>query len=244
MSKPGVPIVYANPAFFSTTGYPKDEVLGRNCRFLQGPGTSLADIEKLRVALREGRRINIEILNYKKDGTPFRNFLSISPVFEARKRRLRAGVAGGAATGGAAGVGAGSGAAAVPAGQSSAAAGGAGAVAAGPSSAARGTHGGAGASALEQHTGVAVPPAGGGAVRSGSATSATSAASSTASTQTQTQTTTTTTFDGMEEVDEPGPRKLAFFIGLQFEVLNDAMITGRLLRHEAMLRMLPQQVAL
>jgi len=68
MRLPGVPIVYANAAFYSTTGYPPAEVLGRNCRFLQGPGTDQGTVERLRDAIRNGREIHCEILNYRRDG--------------------------------------------------------------------------------------------------------------------------------------------------------------------------------
>ncbi len=75
------PIVYANPAFFRLTGYRPDEVIGRNCRFLQGPGTDPADVEAIRRAIAARRPLDIEITNYRRDGTRFVNELHISPVF-------------------------------------------------------------------------------------------------------------------------------------------------------------------
>lgn len=76
----GHPIVLANPAFLELTGYRADEILGRDCRFLQGPGTSQAAIDQIRAALSEARETTVEILNYRKDGSSFWNRLLISPV--------------------------------------------------------------------------------------------------------------------------------------------------------------------
>ncbi len=76
------PIVLANKAFLDLTGYSAEEVIGRNCRFLQGHGTSPEAVEQIRQALREERDFEIEILNYRKDGSAFWNQLSISPVHD------------------------------------------------------------------------------------------------------------------------------------------------------------------
>ncbi len=62
------------------TGYPADEVLGRNCRFLQGEDTDEAAIDELRRAIADERPATVELVNYRKDGTPFLNQLHISPV--------------------------------------------------------------------------------------------------------------------------------------------------------------------
>jgi len=78
---PGVPIVFVNEAFLKLTGYDRSEVIGRNCRFLQGPATNGDDIAKIRLALASASPIEIDLLNYKKDGTPFWNRLFIKPVF-------------------------------------------------------------------------------------------------------------------------------------------------------------------
>jgi two-component system cell cycle sensor histidine kinase/response regulator CckA len=78
--RPGNPIVYASPGFTRLTGYAPDEVLGRTGRLLQGKDTAPASIAVLRDAIREERPCVTELLNYRKDGTPFWNSLSLSPV--------------------------------------------------------------------------------------------------------------------------------------------------------------------
>ncbi len=76
----GMPIIYVNKAFTAVTGYGCDEVIGRNCRFLQGPDTDPAARLSIRKALSDKSSCIVEILNYRKDGTPFWNRLSITPV--------------------------------------------------------------------------------------------------------------------------------------------------------------------
>jgi PAS domain S-box-containing protein len=76
------PIVFINGAFLDLTGYTSDEVLGRNCRFLQGPDTDRSTVEELRTALADHRAVAVDILNYKKDGSRFWNGLFIGPVFD------------------------------------------------------------------------------------------------------------------------------------------------------------------
>ena len=78
---PDMPIVLANKAFLDQTGYTADEVIGVNCRFLQGPGTSRASVDRVREAVAAGEVLTIELLNYRKDGTPFWNQLHINPIF-------------------------------------------------------------------------------------------------------------------------------------------------------------------
>ncbi|MEO1766111.1 putative bifunctional diguanylate cyclase/phosphodiesterase [Thiobacter aerophilum] len=73
-------IIYANPAFTRITGYEVEEVLGKNPRFLQGPDTSQATRMAIREALAAGKPVHVEILNYRKDGTPYWLDLSIVPV--------------------------------------------------------------------------------------------------------------------------------------------------------------------
>ncbi|KAK9154177.1 hypothetical protein Sjap_001657 [Stephania japonica] len=79
-SKPDFPIMYASAGFFKMTGYTSKEVIGRNCRFLQGAGTDPQDVAKIREALQAGSTYCGRLLNYKKDGTPFWNLLTIAPI--------------------------------------------------------------------------------------------------------------------------------------------------------------------
>ena len=78
--QPDNPIIFANRAFTRMTGYARDDIVGSNCRFLQGTDTDPATVAQVRDAIREGREIATEILNYRKDGTPFWNALFVSPV--------------------------------------------------------------------------------------------------------------------------------------------------------------------
>ncbi|HEX8513226.1 MAG TPA: LuxR C-terminal-related transcriptional regulator [Allosphingosinicella sp.] len=78
---PDNPIVAANAAFCGLTGYAESEIVGRNCRFLAGPDTEPWLTERIRQTLRDRRPSLTEILNYKKDGTAFRNAVLIAPLF-------------------------------------------------------------------------------------------------------------------------------------------------------------------
>lgn len=79
------PIVYATQFFLTYTGYSESEILGRNCRFMQGPETDPADVAAIHKAVSECRGITIDILNYRKDGTPFWNRLRIRATFKDGK---------------------------------------------------------------------------------------------------------------------------------------------------------------
>jgi len=78
------PIVYASQDFLTLTGYSRDEVLGRNCRFLQGPETSPEKIKQIREALTSGSDVTVTFINYTADGTPFWNKLFIAALRDAQ----------------------------------------------------------------------------------------------------------------------------------------------------------------
>lgn len=86
--QPDNPIVFINGAFLDLSGYTADEVLGRNCRFLQGPDTDAGTVTELRDALAAHKAVAVDILNYKKDGTRFWNGLFIGPVFDKQGELL------------------------------------------------------------------------------------------------------------------------------------------------------------
>ncbi len=77
------PIIYANDKFTEVTGYPRDEILGRNCRFLQGPKTDADAVADLRDAIDSETPVTAELVNYRKDGTKFWNRVSVAPVHAA-----------------------------------------------------------------------------------------------------------------------------------------------------------------
>ena len=82
-SLPDNPIVYVSGGFLSLTGYTLDQVLGRNCRFLQGPGTDQAAVDVIRRGIREGIDTSVCLLNYKADGTPFWNQFFVAALRDA-----------------------------------------------------------------------------------------------------------------------------------------------------------------
>ncbi|TYK01061.1 phototropin-2 [Cucumis melo var. makuwa] len=79
-TKPDCPIMYASSGFFGMTGYASEEVIGRNCRFLQGPETDQKEVDKIRYAVKNGKSYCGRLLNYKKNGTPFWNLLTVTPI--------------------------------------------------------------------------------------------------------------------------------------------------------------------
>lgn len=79
---PDNPIIACNAAFCALTGYDADQILGRNCRFLSGPGTEPWLTETIRQGVRDHRPVLVEILNYKRDGAPFRNAVLVAPIYD------------------------------------------------------------------------------------------------------------------------------------------------------------------
>lgn len=80
---PDNPIIYANAGFERLTGYSVQDVVGRNCRFLQGSNTDASSVAQIREAVRQEQACTVQLLNYRKDGTPFWNRLSITPLRNA-----------------------------------------------------------------------------------------------------------------------------------------------------------------
>lgn len=79
---PDNPLIAINKAFEDLTGFTEEECVGRNCRFLAGSGTEPWLTEKIRKGVRERKPVLVEILNYKKDGTPFRNAVLVAPIYD------------------------------------------------------------------------------------------------------------------------------------------------------------------
>jgi PAS domain S-box-containing protein len=83
---PDNPIVFCNSAFERLTGYAESDIVGRNCRFLQGPETDQRQVAKIRDAIRTEEVLVVELLNYRKDGTPFWNALHLGPIYDEAGR--------------------------------------------------------------------------------------------------------------------------------------------------------------
>ena len=78
------PIVYASEEFYRTTRYARDDVLGNNCRFLQGPKTNRIAIARISTAVKTGQEVCETVLNYRRDGSPFMNLLLTAPLYDNR----------------------------------------------------------------------------------------------------------------------------------------------------------------
>lgn len=86
--RPDNPIVYANEAFELITGYDREEILGHNCRFLQGDDRDQPEVERIREALRGHTPVTVTLRNYRKDGSLFYNQFSIRPLRDPEGRLL------------------------------------------------------------------------------------------------------------------------------------------------------------
>ncbi len=85
---PDQPIVFVNRAFTRLTGYDEHEVVGKNCRFLQGPGTDSSKVAMISNAIRQEDVMVVELMNYRKDGTPFWNALHLGPIYDESGKLL------------------------------------------------------------------------------------------------------------------------------------------------------------
>lgn len=81
---PNNPIIAVNQSFCDLTGYPTKEIIGRNCKFLAGAATESWLTDRIRKGIEERKPVLVEILNYKRDGTPFRNAVLVAPVFDSQ----------------------------------------------------------------------------------------------------------------------------------------------------------------
>ncbi len=79
--QPDNPIVYANEVFERITGYRQEEIIGRNCRFLQGSERDQPEIERIREAMQTNKEVTVTLRNYRKDGTAFYNEFTIRPLY-------------------------------------------------------------------------------------------------------------------------------------------------------------------
>lgn len=83
---PDNPIVFVNDAFVDLTGYPEDEIIGRNCRFLQGANTSEESVQLVRSIIERRAVETVEIVNYRRDGSEFLNALQLGPIYDDNGR--------------------------------------------------------------------------------------------------------------------------------------------------------------
>jgi PAS domain S-box-containing protein len=81
--RPDNPLEVANAAFCALTGYSEGEIVGRNCRFLAGELTEPWITDRIRAAIGSRRPVLVDILNYRRDGTSFRNAVLVTPLFDA-----------------------------------------------------------------------------------------------------------------------------------------------------------------
>lgn len=82
------PIVYANKAFGDLTGYGPEDIIGKNCRFLQGDDKNQPEVARLRESIKKHEPVSVTLRNYKKDGTLFHNHLAVTPLFDNKGELL------------------------------------------------------------------------------------------------------------------------------------------------------------
>ncbi|MEJ7912715.1 MAG: PAS domain-containing protein [Chitinophagaceae bacterium] len=81
-TQPDNPLIYVNKGFINMTGYTFEESVGKNCRYLQGADTTPAQIELIRQAIKKREPVQLELINYKKNGEPFWNYFSLTPIVD------------------------------------------------------------------------------------------------------------------------------------------------------------------
>lgn len=86
-SRPDNPIIFCNDSFQRMTLYPREEIVGKNCRFLQGKYTSQAAVQRIREAVKAGKELDIQLLNYRKNGAPFWNNFLMLPVHKSKQSK-------------------------------------------------------------------------------------------------------------------------------------------------------------
>ncbi len=85
-NRPGFPLIYVNSYFEKITGFSRSEIIGQNCRFLQGGKSEQDSIERLSDALRNAKPVKVAITNFRKDGMPFKNLLAMKPIMDEHGR--------------------------------------------------------------------------------------------------------------------------------------------------------------
>ena len=84
--KHDMPIIFSSDGFCELTGYSHNEIEGKNCRFLQGKDTCKDEVNRISLAVKHEKEISVNLLNYKKDGTPFNNEFFLLPLYSDRNK--------------------------------------------------------------------------------------------------------------------------------------------------------------
>ena len=83
MKTPGLPVTACNSAMVKLTGYPREHIVGRNCRFMQGKRTEAAAVRAMVAGIRGAKPTTVRVTNYRKDGSMFTNMLTLSPIMDS-----------------------------------------------------------------------------------------------------------------------------------------------------------------